>query len=156
MSQTNINTNTWVSNTNWNQITRRGGQGQGGSGGRGYSGREGNCGNNSIARYLFEGKLKDGCISKLPIIENGHGATQYKNNIDILPNLCADKNYRCIDDVLCNWTDLDVGIQTAALLVTHWISYGHPARNKRAGYLFEFHFTNHHRCDLNIQDRCQS
>ena len=31
-----------------------------------------------------------------------------------------------------------VGIQIAALLVTLWISYGHPARNKRAGYLFEF------------------
>ena len=34
---------------------------------------------------------------------------------------------------------LSVGIQTAALLVTHYISYGHPARNKHAGYLFEFH-----------------
>ena len=32
-----------------------------------------------------------------------------------------------------------VGIQTAELLVTHWISYGHPARNKRADYSFEFH-----------------
>ena len=31
-----------------------------------------------------------------------------------------------------------VGIQTAALLVTYWISYGNPARNKRAGYSFEF------------------
>ena len=31
-----------------------------------------------------------------------------------------------------------VGIQTAALLATLWISYGHPARNKRTGYLFEF------------------
>ena len=30
-----------------------------------------------------------------------------------------------------------VGIQTAVLLVTHWISCEHPARNKRAGYLFE-------------------
>ena len=34
-----------------------------------------------------------------------------------------------------------VGIQTVALLVTLWISYGHPARNKRAGYLFEFHLS---------------
>ena len=32
-----------------------------------------------------------------------------------------------------------VQIQTAALLVTLWISYGHPARNKGNGYLFEFH-----------------
>ena len=30
-----------------------------------------------------------------------------------------------------------VGIQTALL----WISYGHPARNKRTGFLFELHFT---------------
>ena len=34
-----------------------------------------------------------------------------------------------------------VKIQTATLLVTLWISYGHPARNKRAGYLFEFHLS---------------
>ena len=49
---------------------------------------------------------------------------------------------------------VSVGIQTAALLVTHWISYGYPARNKRGGYLFEF--TNHPCCDLNIQNRCRS
>ena len=34
-----------------------------------------------------------------------------------------------------------VGIQTAALLVTLWILCGHPVRNKRAGYLFEFHLS---------------
>ena len=34
-----------------------------------------------------------------------------------------------------------VGIQTAALLVTLWISYGHPAGIKHAGYLFEFHLS---------------
>ena len=49
-----------------------------------------------------------------------------------------------------------VGIQTAALLATLWISYGHPAHYKRAGYLFECPFHNHPRCDLNIQDRCRS
>ena len=31
--------------------------------------------------------------------------------------------------------------QTSALLATLWISCGHPARNKRAGYLFEFHLS---------------
>ena len=30
-----------------------------------------------------------------------------------------------------------VGIQKATL----WISYGHPVRNKCAGFLFELHFT---------------
>ena len=34
-----------------------------------------------------------------------------------------------------------VGIQTAALLATLWISYRHLARNKCAGFLFEFPFT---------------
>ena len=34
-----------------------------------------------------------------------------------------------------------VGIQTAALLVTLWISYRRPVRIKRAGSLFEFHLS---------------
>ena len=33
---------------------------------------------------------------------------------------------------------IDIGIQTVVLLATLWISYRHPARNKRFGYLFEF------------------
>ena len=69
MSQRNTNTNTGYSNTNWNQITGRAGRGQEGSGSRGC----GNCSNNhenkSIAKYLFEGKTKDGCISKVTITE---------------------------------------------------------------------------------------
>ena len=43
----------------------------------------------------------------MTIIETGHQATQYKKIIDTLPVLCADKNYRCIDDILCTWIDLD-------------------------------------------------
>ena len=34
-----------------------------------------------------------------------------------------------------------VGIKTAELLATLWISYGHLACNKRAGFSFEFPFT---------------
>ena len=34
-----------------------------------------------------------------------------------------------------------VEIQTSALLAILWIFYGHPARNKRASFLFEFSFT---------------
>ena len=45
------------------------------------------------------------------------------------------------DDEPCKVDASGVGIQTAALLVTLWISYGHPARNKRAGFLFKFPFT---------------
>ena len=51
--------------------------------------------------------MKDGCISKMTITETGYQATQCKNIIDTLPILCVDKNYRCIDDVLCTWIDLD-------------------------------------------------
>ena len=51
--------------------------------------------------------MKDGCISKLTITETGHQFIQYKKIICTLPVLCTDKNYRCLDDVLCNWTDLD-------------------------------------------------
>ena len=107
MSQTNINTNNGSGNTNQNQISGRGGRNRGGSGGRGCGSCSNNCGNNSIAKYLFEGKMKDDCISKMTTIETGYQATQYKKIVDTLPVLCADKNYRCIDDVLCTWIDLD-------------------------------------------------
>ena len=60
MFQTNTNTNNGSGNTNQNQISGKSGQGQRGSGVRDSSGWGNNCGNNSITRYLFEGKLKDG------------------------------------------------------------------------------------------------
>ena len=67
----------------------------------------GDCRNNLIAKYSFEGKMKDGCISKLTITKTGHQATQYKKIIETLPVLCIDKNFRYINDVLCTWTDLE-------------------------------------------------
>ena len=106
MSQTNTDTNTGAGNTNRNQITGRGWRGHGGPDGRGHGGRGGDRGNISIAKYSFEGKMKDGCISKLTIIETGHWATQYKKIIDTIPVFCADKNFRYIDDVLRTWTNL--------------------------------------------------
>ena len=51
--------------------------------------------------------MKDGCIPKMTITETGHRATQYKKIIDTLLVLCADKNYRYIDDALCTWINLD-------------------------------------------------
>ena len=51
--------------------------------------------------------MKDGYIYKMTITESGHQANQYKKIIDTLPVLCVDQYYRCIDDVLCNWIDLD-------------------------------------------------
>ena len=47
---------------------------------------------NSIADYLFDGKMKDCPISKLTITGTGYRATQYKKVIDTLPVLCPDKN----------------------------------------------------------------
>ena len=101
MYQTNINTNNGSGNTDRNLISGRGGQDRGGPGCRGCNGCGNNYGNNSIAIYSFEGKMKEGYISKITITETRHQATRYKKIIDTLPVLCADKNYRYIDNVLC-------------------------------------------------------
>ena len=68
MSQTYTNT----SNGQNRQISRRGGRGQGSPNGSGRGDRRNNPGNNSIAKYSFEGKMKDGPISKLTITKTGH------------------------------------------------------------------------------------
>ena len=64
------------------------------------------CENNLIAKYLFEGKMKDSPISKLTITKTGHRPTQFKNINDALPVLCADKNFQCLDEVLQTGHDL--------------------------------------------------
>ena len=104
MSQTNINTNTGVGNTNQNHNPGRGGRGQGGSGGRGRGGCGNDCGK-TIAKYSFEGKMKDGPLSKLTITEGGQQATQYKKILDAPPVFCADKGYKYIDDII--WTETE-------------------------------------------------
>ena len=64
-------------------------------------------GNNSIAnKFSFEGKMKDGPISKLIIPEPRHRPTQYKKIVDTLPVLYADKNYQGIDNVIRTGTNL--------------------------------------------------
>ena len=68
MSQTNTNASVGASNTNQNQNTGRGW-------GLGLRGRKDNLENISIAKYSFEGKMKDGCISKLTITKTGYQAT---------------------------------------------------------------------------------
>ena len=50
--------------------------------------------------------MKDSPISKLIITETGHRPTQYKKITDTLPILCADKNYRGLDDVIRTGIDL--------------------------------------------------
>ena len=96
MSQTNTNTSTGARNTNRNQTTAKGGRGRGG-----------NRGNNTTARYSFEGKMKDSPISKLTITEAGQQATQFKKIIDALPVFCADKGYRFIDEIICTNKELE-------------------------------------------------
>mmetsp|Transcript_19527 Transcript_19527/g.20940 ORF Transcript_19527/g.20940 Transcript_19527/m.20940 type:complete len:93 (+) Transcript_19527:133-411(+) len=90
MSQTN--TNNGNGDTNQYHNTGRDGQSQGGSCGQCPGNRNGNRGNNSIANYSFEGKLKDRCLSNLKITKSGHRATQFKKILDTFPGLCEDKN----------------------------------------------------------------
>ena len=44
--------------------------------------------------------MKDGPLSKLTITKGGQRATQYKKIVDALPVFCADKEYKCIDNVI--------------------------------------------------------
>ena len=104
MSQTNINANTGAGNTNRNHNAGRGGRGRGGSGGRGRGGRGNNCGK-TIAKYSFEGKMKDGPLSKLTITKGGQRGTQYKKIIDTLPVFCANKGHKFIEDIIRTGTE---------------------------------------------------
>ena len=94
MSQTNTNTNTntGADNTYWHQNPGRDRQDKGGSGNKSPGGRGCDRGSNSIAKYLYEGKLNDDCLSKLTITKSGHQATQFKKIIDTLPLFCTYKN----------------------------------------------------------------
>ena len=103
MSQTNTSTN---NGQNQSQISGRGGWGQGGPSGSGRDDRRNGRGNNSIAKYLFEGKMKDGPISKLITIKSGYQPIQYKKIVDTPPVLCTDKNYQVINDVVWNRINL--------------------------------------------------
>ena len=97
MSQTNTNAN---NGQNRNQNSGRGGRGRGTPNGRGRGNRRNDRGNNSIAKYAFEGKMKDGPISKLTITKTGHRPTQFKKITDTLPVSCKDKNLHCLDEVI--------------------------------------------------------
>ena len=61
-----------------------------------------NLQNKLIAKYAFEGKMKDGPISKLIITKEGHRPTQYNKVIYTLFVLCVDKNYQGINDIIMN------------------------------------------------------
>ena len=89
MSQTNTNTN---NGQNRNQISGRSGSGREGSSDSGRGDHCNGCRNRMIAKYAFEGKMKDGPIYKLLITKTGHRSTQFKKINETLPVLCVDKN----------------------------------------------------------------
>ena len=80
-----------------NQISGKGGQERGTLNGSGRGDCRNGHRNNSIAKYSFEGKMKDGLISKLTITEIGRRPSQFKKICDALSLLCADKNYKGLD-----------------------------------------------------------
>ena len=101
MSQNNTHTN---NGQNRYQNSGRGGRGQGSNGsGRGDS--RNNCGNKSIAKYSFKGKIKDGQMSELTITETRQRPSQFKKIYNALPVFCADKNFGGLDEVLCTGRD---------------------------------------------------
>ena len=106
MSQTNTNTNTGSSNTNRNQIIGKGGRDEEALAAEAVTVAEAIVETTELLNICLK-KMKDGCISKLAITETRYRVTQYKQSIDTLPVLCVDKNYRYINGVLYNWTDLD-------------------------------------------------
>ena len=97
MSQTNTNTN---NGQNRNQLSGRGGRGRRAPNGSGRGDRRNGRGNNSITKYTFEGKMKDGPISKLTITKTGHRPSQFKKISDALPVLCTEKKYQGLNEVL--------------------------------------------------------
>ena len=99
-----INTNSVGGNNNHNPNVVRGkGRDQWDFGSCWGCGSWGGCRNNiSIAKSLFEEKLKDGCLYKLTITENSHQATQLKKICNALSSLCANKSFKHLDNMICN------------------------------------------------------
>ena len=95
MSQTNTNTN-----NGHNRNSGRGGRGRGPPNGSGRGDCRTDCGNKSIEKYFFKGKMIDSPISELTITETGHRPSQFKKIYDALPVFCADKNYGGLNEVL--------------------------------------------------------
>ena len=92
-------------NTKICQDTRRGGEpSQGGSCKQCCSNRNGNRGNRIFANSLFIEKLENSCISSFSITKSGPGLNQLKKILDTLPNICQDKHYDYINDIVCTNT----------------------------------------------------
>ena len=96
MSQTNIST---INGQNRNQISEKGGRGQRDPSGGGRGNCRNNCGNKTIVKYAFEGKMKDNSTFKLIITKTGYRPNQYKKIVDTLP---VSKKYQGLNEVV--WT----------------------------------------------------
>ena len=71
-------------------------------------------------------KRKDGPFSKLTITKTGHRPSQFKKISDALPVLCADKNYRGLDEVLCTGRDpVETDFMPAYSNATQWSTTHH-------------------------------
>ena len=93
-------------NTKQCQDTRRGEQSHGGSHGTCHGDIYGNCGNRPFANSLFVEKLAKNYILHLSIIKSGPQSNQLKKILDALPDLCQDKYYDYIPDIISTNTKL--------------------------------------------------
>ena len=98
MSQTN--TNTEDGSNKQCQDARRGGPSQGGSRGQCRGNRNDNRGNNLFTNSSLVEKLEDSCISNLTITKSGPWSNQLKKIFDALPDLCQDKHFEYIPDII--------------------------------------------------------
>ena len=123
MSQTNTNTN---NDQNRNQIFGIGWRVQRSPNNSGRDDRRNDRGNNSIAEYSIEGKMKDGPISKLTITKTGHRPSQFKKISDALSVLCTNKNYQGLNEVLRTGHDwVKTGFMPDYLDANRWSTTHH-------------------------------
>ena len=123
MSNTNTSTN---NGQNRNQNSGRGGWGNGGPTGGGRGDCRNGRGNTMIAKYVFEGKMKNGLISKLLNTKTGHRPTQFKKITDTLPVLYIDKNFQGLNEVLRTGINLvESNFMPPYPNVTQWLNTHH-------------------------------
>ena len=93
-------------NTEQYQDASRGVPNHGGSCGTHRGDRNGNCGNSPFANSSFVEKLANNRISHLSITKGGPRSNQLKKILEALPDLCQDKHYDYIPDIISTNTKL--------------------------------------------------
>ena len=87
-------------NTKQCQDAKRGGSGHEGSRNTCRGDCNGDHGNSPFANSLFVEKLANNCISNFSITKNGPRSNQLNKILDMLSDLCQDKHYDYIPDVI--------------------------------------------------------